>query len=62
MTWPDGLIWISTHNAPVVVEQMVSEPVKEVRLVRREKPVLDLIDGLLQLGNRLVKLARHVSK
>ena len=45
---------------PVKVEQLVCEVVEEIRLVRRETSIMDLVYGPLQLRVRLVILFRVI--
>ena len=49
------------HVSPIMVEQVVSEVMEEVRLLRTEVSSVDLVNGLLQLGARFVVLAGNVA-
>ena len=49
------------HVSPIMVEQVVSEVMEEVRLLRTEVSSVDLVNGLLQLGVRFVVLAGNVA-
>lgn len=46
--------------APVVVEQLIGEVVEQVWLVGRERSTVDLVNGLLQLRNRLIIIPRYI--
>lgn len=49
------------HVSPIMVEQVVSEVMEEVRLLRTEVSSVDLVNGLLQLRVVFVVLAGNVA-
>ena len=49
------------HVSPIMVEQVVSEVMEEVRLLRTEVSSVDLVNGLLQLRVGFVVLAGNVA-
>lgn len=53
-TQPRG--WIASQASPVVVEKHVDHIFEEVRLLWGEEATLDLVNGLLQLGELVIVL------
>lgn len=51
---------VMTCYIPVVVEQLIGEVVEQVWFIGGEHSRVDLVNGLLQLRNRLVIIPRYI--